>query len=43
MPLSFSGFGPAAILIMLLCLGAKKLFDFLRAKYHRPDKPSGIL
>jgi len=35
MTLSFSGFGPAAILIMLLCLAGKLLFDFLRSKSHR--------
>jgi hypothetical protein len=34
MPLSFSGFGPAAILIMLLCLAGKKLYDFLKEKHH---------
>jgi|GraSoiStandDraft_1057264.scaffolds.fasta_scaffold11327_2 hypothetical protein len=34
MPLSFSGFGPAAILIMLLCVAGKQAYDFLKAKYH---------
>ena len=34
MLLSFNGFGPAAILIMLLCLVGKKLYDFLRKKRH---------
>ena len=27
MPLSYHGFAPAAILIMLLCLAAKHLYD----------------
>ena len=34
MPLSFSGFGPVAILLMLLCLGGKKLYDFLKENHH---------
>ena len=32
MPITFSGFGPAAILITLVFLGGKKLFDLLRKK-----------
>ena len=28
MPVSFNGFGPTAILIMVLCLAGKQMYDF---------------
>lgn len=34
MPLSYHGFAPAAILIMVLCLAAKQLYDYWK-HYHQ--------
>lgn len=39
MPLSVTGFGPAAIIIMLLCLVGKQTYEFLKAKYSRRKYP----
>jgi hypothetical protein len=33
MPLSYHGFGPTAILIMVACLAGKQMYDYW--KHHR--------
>jgi hypothetical protein len=38
MPFSYNGFGPAAILIMLLCLGGKQVYDYIKA--YKANKKS---
>lgn len=32
MPLSYQGFGPVAILIMVLCLAAGQLYRYIRSR-----------
>lgn len=34
MPLSYHGFGPAAILIMVVCLAGKQAYDYWK-RYHQ--------
>jgi hypothetical protein len=34
MPLSYHGFAPAAILVMVLCLAGKQLYDYWK-HYHQ--------
>ena len=37
-PISYSGFGPAAILIMVLCLVVSQVYKHFRDKGHRASE-----
>jgi hypothetical protein len=39
MPVSFNGFGPVAILIMLACLFGKQVYDYWKSRRQKNQIP----